>query len=405
MPASTRSTPRRQRSRGAIAPELGLVDADASDAARHPLGRARRRGERRACCSQLDHLVQGVPGHRGRRPPAEDRDGQGRLGRLVRRPPRRDVRARRRVGLRQDDDRLARRGAAPGRRRARSGSTGEDMATLRGRALRRARRDLQLMFQDPYASLDPRMRVGPIDQRAARRPAASARAPTGGSASRELLAEVGLSPKCGRALSARVLGRPAAAHRPRARARAQPEADRRRRARLRARRLDPGADPQPDARACSDAHELTYIVISHDLAVVRYLADTIGVMYLGKLVEIGPADDDLRAAGAPVHARADRRDRRFPIPVLEKQRETVAGARRAAVGDRPAVGLPLPHALPARAGRSAPRIEPPLRSFGGGHRAACHFPLQTPDESTERSPPSGAAAGPRRRRAGRRRRS
>ena len=42
-------------------------------------------------------------------------------------------------------------------------------------------------------------------------------------------------------------------------------------------------------------HELTYVVISHDLAVVKYLADTIGVMYLGKLVEIGPAEDDLRA--------------------------------------------------------------------------------------------------------------
>ncbi len=41
-------------------------------------------------------------------------------------------------------------------------------------------------------------------------------------------------------------------------------------------------------------HELTYIVISHDLAVVKYVADTMGVMYLGKLVEIGPAQRCVR---------------------------------------------------------------------------------------------------------------
>jgi peptide/nickel transport system ATP-binding protein len=45
-------------------------------------------------------------------------------------------------------------------------------------------------------------------------------------------------------------------------------------------------------------HELTYLFISHDLSVVRYMADTIGVMYLGKLVEIGPADD---VYARPVH--------------------------------------------------------------------------------------------------------
>ena len=44
-------------------------------------------------------------------------------------------------------------------------------------------------------------------------------------------------------------------------------------------------------RALQERHDLTYIVISHDLAVVKYLADTIGVMYLGKLVEVGPAEE------------------------------------------------------------------------------------------------------------------
>ena len=56
-------------------------------------------------------------------------------------------------------------------------------------------------------------------------------------------------------------------------------------------------------KALQAAHGLTYIVISHDLAVVKYLADTIGVMYLGKLVEIGPGDGDLRRAGPSLHRR------------------------------------------------------------------------------------------------------
>ena len=48
-------------------------------------------------------------------------------------------------------------------------------------------------------------------------------------------------------------------------------------------------------------HGLTYLFISHDLAVIRYLADSIAVMYLGKLVEIGPAERRVRAPAAPVH--------------------------------------------------------------------------------------------------------
>ena len=154
-------------------------------------------------------------------------------------------------------------------------------------------------------------------------------------------------------------------------------------------------------RELQRAHELTYIVISHDLAVVKYLADTIGVMYLGKLVEIGPAEDDLRARGASVHARADRRDRRFPIRSLARARKVVQRARRAAVGDHAAVGLPLPHALPARAGRSAPR-----RSRRSARSAAATAPPATSRcRPPDRSRSSAAAGAPRRRRAARRRRS
>ncbi len=121
---------------------------------------------------------------------------------------------------------------------------GEELTELPREELRRMRREMQIVFQDPYSSLDPRMTVGDIVGEPlivhgiGTRRDRSARI-------RDLLDVVGFNPELHEPLPARVLGRPAAADRDRARARAQPEADRLRRAGLGARRLDPGADPQP----------------------------------------------------------------------------------------------------------------------------------------------------------------
>jgi oligopeptide/dipeptide ABC transporter ATP-binding protein len=121
-------------------------------------------------------------------------------------------------------------------------------------------------------------------------------------------------------------------------------------------------------------HGLTYIVISHDLAVVRYMADRIGVMYLGKLVEMGSGDDIYQRAAHPYTAGLIAT---IPAPEPGAARATEPGIK----GELPSPVNPpsgcrfrsrCPFAQDLCAGE-----EPQLRSFGPGHVAACHFPLQS----------------------------
>jgi oligopeptide/dipeptide ABC transporter ATP-binding protein len=256
-----------------------------------------------------------------------------------------------------------------------------DIAKLRWRSLRRARADLQLMFQDPYASLDPRMRVGPTIREPLNIQGVGSRAERGKRVA-ELLSEVGLSPKAAGLYPHEFSG-----------------GQRQRIGLARALALNPKlivADEPVSAldvsiqaqilnlmRSLQQAHELTYIVISHDLAVVRYLADTIGVMYLGKLVEIGPATDVYERPAHP-YTRGLIDAVPIPDPVLEKQRETVAVRGELPSAIDPPSGCRFRTRCPLAQDVCA-ELEPPLRSFGNGHRAACHFPLEEPQESTEQA--------------------
>jgi peptide/nickel transport system ATP-binding protein len=253
---------------------------------------------------------------------------------------------------------------------------GADLATMGTRERRRHSGTVQMMFQDSYASMDPRMRVGPIlrepmaIQRAGSRRDQQARIDA-------MLDEVGL---------------------PRAAVERYPHefsgGQRQRLGLARALMLRPKllvADEPVSALDVSIQAQilnlmldlqrdlgLTYLFISHDLSVVRYMSDTIGVMYLGKLVEVGPADD---VYYQPVHPYTKGLVDAIPVADPRAERATrqkgVAGELPSNIhpptGCRFRTRCPLAEDLCAQE-------EPPLRPFtAAGHLAACHFPLRQPE--------------------------
>jgi peptide/nickel transport system ATP-binding protein len=251
---------------------------------------------------------------------------------------------------------------------------GRDIARLSGSERRRQRRDLQLVFQDPYASLDPRMRVGTIVkeplnvQKIGTKDERSARV-------RQLLSEVGLSPKAVDFYPHEFSG-----------------GQRQRIGLARALSLNPKlivADEPVSAldvsirsqilnlmNSLQQTHGLTYLVISHDLSVVKYLSDRIGVMYLGKLVEIGPSHEIYER---PAHPYTQGLISAIPEPDPNRERaKDVAPIR----GELPSALNPPPGCRFStrcpRAQALCSEAEPPMRLFGPNHLAACHFPLQSP---------------------------
>jgi oligopeptide/dipeptide ABC transporter ATP-binding protein len=251
---------------------------------------------------------------------------------------------------------------------------GDDLAAMDRRELRARRRDLQLMFQDPYASLDPRMRVGTI----MREPLAIQHYGTRAEqASRvdELLREVGLPAQAVDRYPHEFSG-----------------GQRQRIGLARALALNPKlivADEPVSAldvsvrsqilnlmKRLQAAHNLTYIVISHDLSVVKYLADRIGVMYLGKLVEIGTGADVYQRAAHPYTAGL-LKTIPVPDPALERAKRgaTVLGELPSSIN--PPSGCRF-RTRCERAAEVCAAEEPPLLAFGERHFAACHFPLQSP---------------------------
>ena len=217
---------------GVSAAEDATVSAPRHDG-RAPRGARRRRSTSPSSKGVLKRTVGAAQGRRRRRP---------------RRLPRRDGRARRRVGLRQVDARPD--APAPARADGRDGPLRRRRRddACRGADLKAARRHMQIVFQDSVGSLDPRMTVKQLVGEGLKIHGLGSQAARD-AAVLDMLERVGLAARGRRPLPARVLRRPAPADRHRARARPAAEVHRRGRAGLRARRVDPVAGAEPARRA------------------------------------------------------------------------------------------------------------------------------------------------------------
>jgi oligopeptide transport system ATP-binding protein len=256
---------------------------------------------------------------------------------------------------------------------------GRDISRLTRRQLRPVRRDLQMVFQDPYASLNPRKRVGSVI-------ADPLRIHRWGSRDQikrrvgELLELVGLSPEHVNRYPHEFSG-----------------GQRQRIGVARALALHPRliiADEPVSALDVSiraqvinllddlqDELSLTYIFIAHDLGVVRHVSDRIAVMYLGKIVEISPAEELYQR---PIHPYTEALLSAVPIPDpdLSEQRKQIV-----LEGDVPSPIAPPSgchfHTRCRYATQICAEQEPPLVAHGNdGHAAACHHPLNADRAAT-----------------------
>ena len=144
-------------------------------------------------------------------------------------------------------------------------------------------------------------------------------------------------------------------------------------------------------RDLQSAHGLTLIVISHDLAVIRYLADSIAVMYLGKLVEHGPAG---QVYARPLHPYTSGLIAAVPVPDprVERTRRAAGVTGELASAMNPPSGCRFRTRCP-RASDVCAQQEPPLRVLApGGHQVACHHPLNALADGREAAPAVQAPA-------------
>ncbi len=242
--------------------------------------------------------------------------------------------------------------------------------------MRPLRRDIQMIFQDPYSSLNPRHTVGTI----VGAPLQLQGVETEGGVKKrvqELLELVGLNPEHYNRYPHEFSG-----------------GQRQRIGIARALALQPKlivADEPVSALDVSiqaqvinlledlqEEFDLTYVFIAHDLSVVRHISDRVAVMYLGKIVEIATGRA-LRAPAAPLHHT--RCCRPFPLPDTRSSGTSASGSssavtcparstRRRPAGSTPGAG---------RRRTSAATVEPPLlRCWRRGHEVACHFPENAP---------------------------
>jgi oligopeptide/dipeptide ABC transporter ATP-binding protein len=268
---------------------------------------------------------------------------------------------------------------------------GKNVTNAGRREMEPLRRQMQMVFQDPFASLNPRKRVGqiiglPLQLHGTERKDVE---PQVG----ELLQRVGLAPEHINRFPHEFSG-----------------GQRQRIGVARALALQPrlivldepvsALDVSVQAQIINllddlqDEFKLTYLFVAHDLSVVRHVSDRIAVMYLGKLMEVSPAEE---LYTKPIHPYTSALLAAIPIP---DPRENRRRARTVVSGEPPNPIEPPPgcvfHPRCPRATQVCREQEPPLARYPNGHLAACHHPLnvsETEISGAERDPSSPLTAG------------
>ena len=246
----------------------------------------------------------------------------------------------------------------------------EDLTALKGEALRRKRRQMQMIFQDPYASLNPRMTVGNIIGEPLEVHHIGANRGEQRERVQELLRVVGLNPYFVNRYPHEFSG-----------------GQRQRIGVARALAVNPEFIVCDEPISALDVsiqaqiinlledlqaeYNLTYLFIAHDLSVVRHISDRVAVMYLGKLAEVATRDE---LYSNPMHPYTQALLSAVPIPdpsVEEKRRRIILE------GDVPSPANPpkgcnfctrCPRVMDI-----CRQVDPEFRDLGGGHWVACHL--------------------------------
>ena len=268
---------------------------------------------------------------------------------------------------------------------------GDDITKAGHKQMAPLRREMQMVFQDPFASLNPRKRVGqiigmPLKLHGTKRKEIEPKV-------KELLDRVGLHPEHINRFPHEFSG-----------------GQRQRIGVARALALEPrlvvldepvsALDVSVQAQIINllddlqDGFGLTYLFVAHDLSVVRHVSDRIAVMYLGKVMEVSPSEE---LYTKPIHPYTFALLSAIPVPDPEENRNR---ERIVVSGEPPNPINPPPgcvfHPRCPRATQICRTVEPPLARFPNGHLAACHHPLNVSAEeikSAEKDPTSPLSSG------------